>query len=215
MINLITQINKWASKNNVWYIRLYIDVPEKCLDESKALYENNYFSPHRTGWAKGWLSCMLHNWDEYKNNALPTDPNAKYTFTEIAEMTPVTTDFLKNIFPSHSYGGCSFMCLEPGGYLNPHHDSEVIRFTNVNIAFNQPDNCYVRRVDTKEEIPFTQGSSFLFNTSYEHEARNNSKELRFHFLLHPAMDNKELSELYLASIKKDHGADAIKEILQS
>jgi hypothetical protein len=29
------------------------------------------------------------------------------------------------------------------------------------------------------------------------------------------MDNKELSELYLASIKKDHGADAIKEILQS
>jgi len=213
--NIISSITRWAKDNNVWFIKLNLDIPPQCLDESKTLYDQGYFSPHRTGWANGWLSCMLHNWDTYTNNQAPATPDAKYYYTEVADITPVTTNFLQNIFPSDTYGGCSFMCLEPGGHLNPHQDSEVTKFTGVNVAFNQPKDCYVRRADTKEEIPFTPNSAFLFNTNYTHEARNDSDEPRFHFLIHPASENKALIELYLDSIRHTHGANAIKEILQA
>ena len=112
------------------------------------------------------------------------------------------------------------MLIKPGGSITAHHDAGDERINEgrqrnisaaINLAIYQPDNCYLRRVDTKEELPFENCTGFWFDNGVDHEAYNASNENRFHFIMHGGF-NKERKELMRRSLVKQYGKDAAKEI---
>ena len=118
------------------------------------------------------------------------------------------------------------MLLRPGGEITAHHDQQEKKHIQhaspgrpyggtiaaaINLAFYQPDNCYLRRADTKEELPFKNCTGFWFDNGVVHEAHNASNENRFHFIIHGG-SNKERRELMKRSLAKQFGNDILKEI---
>ena len=98
-------------------------------------------------------------------------------------------NYFKNVFPMKTYYRLRFMLLKPGGYVEPHSDSQT---TNpsfaINISLNNPDGCFL--VTEKGTVPFDdKGSVFLFNNYYKHSVVNNSNEDRFHIILHGRWDD--------------------------
>jgi hypothetical protein len=112
------------------------------------------------------------------------------------------------------------MLLEPNGKIDRHNDSNEKRDREgrsrniagaINLAFYQPDNCYLRRADTKEELPFENCTGFWFDNGVDHEAYNASTENRFHFIMHGGF-NKERVKIMERSLVKQFGKDVLKEI---
>ena len=108
----------------------------------------------------------------------------------------------------------------PEGRIEAHNDASNQRIKEgrirniagaINIAFYQPEGCYLRRADTKEELPFENCTGFWFDNGVTHEALNSSDENRFHFIVHGG-SNKDRIQLMKRSIGKQFGLCALKEI---
>ena len=140
-------------------------------------------------------------------------------------MAPETKRWLEE-FPHKKYRRCRFMLLRPEGRIEAHHDQSSGKYREhsssirprggtiaaaINLAFYQPDNCYLRRIDTKEELPFENCTGFWFDNGVIHEAYNASDENRFHFIVHGG-SNKERKDLMKRSLVKQFGNDVLKEI---
>ena len=106
-------------------------------------------------------------------------------------MCPETKRWLED-FPHKSYRRLRFMLLDFAS-IDAHNDASPQRVREgrirniagaINIAFYQPDNCYLRRADTKEELAFDNCTGFWFDNGVEHEALNSSNENRYHFIMH-------------------------------
>jgi hypothetical protein len=139
----------------------------------------------------------------------------KWGWTEVAEVAPETKRWLED-FPHKTYRRCRFMLLRPEGRIEAHHDQDKnpgrrTIAAAINLAFYQPDNCYLRRQDTKEELPFENCTGFWFDNGVVHEAYNASNENRFHFIIHGG-SNKERKELMKRSLAKQFGNNVLKEI---
>ena len=111
----------------------------------------------------GWRHTM--NPDGYGYN----ENNTKWGWTEVAEVAPEMKRWLED-FPHKSYRRCRFMLIKPGGSITAHHDADDKRINEgrkrnisaaINLAIYQPNNCYLRRTDTKEELPFENCTGFL------------------------------------------------------
>jgi hypothetical protein len=228
------QITNWCRKNDIWYVKIDIEIPEVCIKEAQAVYDEGFFVDHRYGDGDGWLSASLHSfvergkdpqlgWHHTKNpsgHGLSED-DVDWGWTEIAEVAPETKRWLED-FPhkENSYRRLRFMLLKPGGAIVDHNDMSPKaikegRFRNIagaiNLAFYQPKNCYLRRTDTKEELPFENCTGFWFDNCVQHEALNASYENRFHFIMHGGF-NKEREKLMRQSLAKQFGKDVLKEI---
>jgi hypothetical protein len=112
------------------------------------------------------------------------------------------------------------MLLKKNGNSETHNDSNEKRDKEgktrnisgaINLAFYQPENCYLRRADTKEELPFENCTGFWFDNGVYHEALNSSNKNRFHFIMHGGF-NKERGELMKRSLVKQFGKDVLREI---
>ena len=227
-------IIEWCRENDIWYLKVDIEIPEVCIQEAQDVYDAGFFVDHRFGDGDGWCSAAIHSfvhednpntsmgWYHTKNpDAYQglNEKNVKWGWTEIAEYAPETKRWLED-FPHKSYRRLRFMLLEPDGKIIAHHDSNEARDARgarrniagaINLAFYQPENCYLRRVDTKEELPFENCTGFWFDNGVEHEAHNASTENRFHFIMHGGF-NKERKELMKKSLVKQFGKDVLKEI---
>lgn len=204
------KIKEWCAKNNVFYLKADIQLPKGVYDEVKKIYDHNLFTEHRVAHGRGWESATLHGeeWD-----VTHYDPSAKdrYKWTMLKEYAPIMTDWLQNTFPNNgNYGRCRFMLLRPGGFIRKHTDThqwkEGMPLKNditsaINIAINQPEDCYLRNAETLEEVPFKDGSVFWFNNGPFHEAANFSKENRFHFIIHGG-SNEARMRLFCESFDK-------------
>lgn len=210
------KIKDWCEKNNLFYLKADIQIPEEVIEEAKTIYNEGLFTPHRVSHGKGWASATLHGEDW---NITHYDENAKdrYKWTKLTEYAPAMTDWLQNTFPNNGkYGRCRFMLLEPGGFIRKHTDThnwkEGMTLKNditsaINIAITQPDNCYLRKCDTMEEVPFKSRDVFWFNNGPFHEAANFSREPRIHFILHGG-GNMDRVKLFCDSFDKAY-PDAI------
>ena len=203
------------------------------------MYDEGFFVPHRYGDGDGWESASLHGfvpetaentdmgWHYTKNPSGHglTEETVKWGWTEVQEVAPETKRWLEE-FPHNKYRRCRFMLLRPGGEITAHHDQHGKRHIQhaspgrpyggtiaaaINLAFYQPDNCYLRRVDTKEELPFENCTGFWFDNGVVHEAYNASDENRFHFIIHGG-SNRERKDLMKRSLVKQFGNDVLKEI---
>ena len=224
---------EWCRKNDVWYLKIDLDIPESIIKEAQAVYDEGFFVPHRLQDGDEWWSSSLHGfvtetdndtsmgWHYTKNPSGHglTEDAVKWGWTEVAEVAPEMKRWLED-FPHKHYRRCRFMLIKPGGSINAHHDAGDTRINEgrqrnisaaINLAIYQPDNCYLRRVDTKEELPFENCTGFWFDNGVTHEALNSSDENRFHFIIHGG-SNKERIELMKRSMVKQFGKDVLREL---
>ena len=228
------QVVDWCRDNDIWYLKIDVEIPEVCIQEAHAVYDEGFFVEHRfnDGGHGGWKSASIHSfvekgkdislgWFHTKNPEGHgfKEEDVEWGWTEIAEVCPETKRWLED-FPHKSYRRLRFMLLEPGASIDAHNDASPQRVREgrvrniagaINIAFYQPDNCYLRRADTKEELPFENCTGFWFDNGVEHEALNSSNENRYHFIMHGGF-NKERGELMRKSLVKQFGKDVLKEI---
>ena len=222
-------IVEWCRKNDIWYLKIDLDIPQECIAESQAVYDEGFFVDHRYGDGDGWCSASLHSfvhedesdtrmgWYHTKNPSGHglTEENVKWGWTEVADVAPETKRWLEE-FPHKNYRRCRFMLLKPQGKIKAHHDQDAnpgrrTIAAAINLAFYQPEGCYLRRVDTKEELPFENCTGFWFDNGVTHEALNSSDENRFHFIIHGG-SNKERIELMKRSMVKQFGKDVLREL---
>lgn len=229
-------IIEWCGKNDIWYLPLGIDIPEVCISEAQKVWDEGMFVPHRYGEGddhQGWLSSSIYSYvheDEYdtqlawRHTKNPSghgfdEEKVKWGWSEVAEIAPEMKRWLED-FPHSHYRRCRYMLLEPGGSIEAHHDAGDERINEgrqrnisaaINLAIYQPDNCYLRRVDTKEELPFENCTGFWFDNGVTHEALNSSDENRFHFIIHGG-SNKERIELMKKSMVKRFGKNVLREL---
>ena len=223
---------EWCRLRDIWYLKIDLEIPDACIQEAQAVYDEGFFVDHRYGVGQageGWASTSIHSfvrkdapntglgWHHTKNPSGHglTEDNVKWGWTEVAETAPETKRWLED-FPHKTYRRCRFMLLRPEGRIEAHHDQDKnpgrrTIAAAINLAFYQPDNCYLRRQDTKEELPFENCTGFWFDNGVVHEAHNASNENRFHFIIHGG-SNKERKELMKRSLAKQFGNDVLKEI---
>jgi len=202
--NYKEEANKIQDNFPGFYLQLNIDLPDTCMQEAEAVYDAGYFAYHKPslpghGEGAGWYASCLHGlgWDKivsshrygYPGNF--ADKDVPMHWTEVCELAPDTTRFFKEEFPlqncKQKYKRLRFMLLKPDGVIPKHFDSLIENngtiFNSINFAVNQPDNCYVRKENTKTEIPYIPGKCFLFDSTVAHTGQNNSDQNRFHILV--------------------------------
>ena len=221
-------IVEWCRKNDIWYLKIDLEIPEVCIKEAQQVYDEGFFVPHRAGDGDGWWSTSLHGFApkdkkismgwHYTMNPSGygfDEEDVNWGWTELQEIAPETKRWLED-FPHKKYRRCRFMLLKPDGYIGKHNDQNDTGRRNIasaiNLAFYQPNNCYLRRADTKEELPFKNCTGFWFDNGVEHEALNNSSENRFHFIIHGG-SNKERKQLMIKSLVKQFGKDVTRELV--
>ena len=225
-------IIEWCRRNDIWYLKMDLEIPKECIKEAEAVFDEGFFVEHRGSDGNGWASSALHGyvpkgedvslgWHYTMNPSGHglKEEDVDWGWTELQEIAPETKRWLED-FPHKYYRRCRFMLLRPEGEIVQHHDSNLPRdergdrrniSSAINLAFYQPENCYLRRVDTKEELPFESCTGFWFDNGVEHEAYNSSNENRHHFIVHGG-SNKERKELMKKSLAEEFGIGELKEI---
>lgn len=173
------------------YLKLDIPIPyEEMLEEAKSVRDR--FIPYRQdgyntiGWHSlpiiGLSSSNPYSWDhnQYqsaRHAAMDID------WTEIADLCPVTTRWLKETYPSNSYGRVRFMLLEAGGKIAFHKDTEHSILGAINVALSNPKGCAWHWRDGSN-LEFAPGDAYAMNISYEHSVINPTQEDRYHLIIH-------------------------------
>ena len=175
------------------YLEMDISMPyAEILAEARAV--RHRFVTHREGDGEGWMSLCIHGMSAEQTDAPNmygyTHETAPYTWTDIADLCPVTTDYFKNQFPFQFYHRLRFMLLRPGGYIVQHSDNRTSNLgAATNISLNNPVGC--KFVTERGLIPFRDtGSVMMFNNHYQHVVFNDSDEERIHIIVHGAWDGR-------------------------
>jgi hypothetical protein len=186
------------------YLKLEIPLPyEEMLAEAFALLDK--FTPHRSGEYShdGWESLTIHglDWNKHENYDVygykkGKDASKDMVWTEVADMCPITTKWLTEVFPCKKYGRVRFMLLRAGGEIAMHNDSPsgMRLIENINVALNNPQGCKWIWGDG-EELIMEQGGIYAMNLSYDHSVVNTSNQDRMHMIIarHDGLDEwKEL-----------------------
>ena len=74
------------------------------------------------------------------------------------------------------------MLLEPGGYIEPHTDTNHKVLGAVNFAISNPKECVWHW--NEGTLNFLPGDGYAVNISYTHSVRNNSNQDRYHLIVH-------------------------------
>lgn len=209
-----------------FYLPLELEIPEKCFEEAKDVFDEGFFVRHDPSLpgheeGKGWSSSCLHGlgWDKvvsshaygYKGNY--GDHGVPMDWTEVALMCPETTRFFRDVFPvkqgGQMYKRLRFMLLEPEGFIPSHFDETVYGKGNilksVTIPLNNPDGCYLKNDDTNQIIPFEPFKTMLVDNSINHSGENRSSENRFHILVQKNNDwRDDFWKLFVESFEKNY-----------
>jgi len=225
----VNYIKQYFIDNDLFYLEHVHKFPKESIDEVQQVFEEGYFVRHRGSDSQGWCSSTLYGFADYYHTMGPTgygmvdDETTKWNWTEIAEIAPRTKEFLMDCYDMSKMRRARFMLLEPGGYITAHSDGvntgakkhpngdpyteENPRrsiMSAINVCLTQPKECYLRRADNLQEIPFEPTKQFFYDNGPKHEARNDSTENRFHFIIHGYHTNKT-KEHFIESFERDYG----------
>jgi len=152
---------QWCRKNDIWYLKIDLEIPEIIIKEAQAVYDEGFFVPHRLQDGDEWWSASIHGFvheDEadtslgWRNTMNPSgygysENTVKWGWTEVAEVAPEMKRWLED-FPHKHYRRCRFMLIKPGGSITAHHDAGDERINEgrqrnisaaINLAIYQPD----------------------------------------------------------------------------
>ena len=197
------------NKSHIPYLPLDLfNVPyQEMLAEAIGL--DHLFANHRSHDSQGWSSLCIHGissqhtdhyavYPEYSNL---TNDQVPYTWTEIQDRCPVTTNFFKNYFPYDVYHRIRFMKLEPDGFILPHSDSPDLGLRAVNISLNNPQLCQFV-FEKHGLVPFSDnGNMFLLANGYRHSVWNLGKQPRYHIIVHGYSTTQPFRDLVVDSYK--------------
>lgn len=176
---------------SVSFLRLNFDYPyTMMLNEARNLKE--MFVAHRSAYERhmGWKSLCIHGisptmTDSHEVYGYTNPYDVPYVWTNIA---PFTQNWFMNNFPTKKFFRIRFMLLESGGFIEKHVDNNRNKLGPVNMALNNPENCYFFMED--RIIPFSGGSAFMLNVSKEHYVTNESNIDRYHIIVHHEPDEE-------------------------
>jgi hypothetical protein len=191
-----TYAESYHDTNCVYYpIKFNFDT-ELLLKECQSvdhLYFNHRSQDKKKGYGhEGWQSLTLHGIDKHKTEhytkyGFNSLEEANYHWTEVCELIPNLTSFLKSL-PYKLFERVRIMRLAPGGYIMPHTDGPGRIFSPLNIAINNPNGCeFVFK--NKGVVPFQPGYGMVIDVATEHIVLNNSNEPRYHIIVHGHYDN--------------------------
>jgi hypothetical protein len=151
-------------------------------------FDTNYGSKH-----SGWKSITLHGIDStktehYTQYGFSTLKEANYQWTDVCELVPNLYQFLKNL-PFKQFDRVRIMRLAPGGFIMPHSDGPGRIFSPLNIAINQPDECYFV-FEGAGIVPFKAGTGMVLDVARKHAVINFSNEVRYHVIVHGHYNNQ-------------------------
>ena len=187
------KFNWIVKESKLPWLPLDIELPYSDMLK-EAISVKHLFVDHRDGDVrdgyshKGWKSLCIHGLDYSKTNhytsyGYKSNEETPYKWTSIAEKCPITTTWLKNIFPMDKYYRVRFMLLEPEGYIIPHKDSDTNQLSPINIALNHPEGC-IFKMEHHGVVPMKPGVAMLLDVGNIHAYINKSKEDRIHIIVH-------------------------------
>ena len=185
---------KWILKESkLPWLKLDITIPyEEILYEVQTLKKS--FIKHRAedqihGYKhKGWSSLCIHgispqHTNHYTSYGYKSNDQTPYKWTTVSDLCPITTKWLKEVYPCNDYYRVRFMLLEPNGFIAPHNDMNEHKLSPVNIALNHPKNC-VMKMAHHGTVPFRDGTAFILDVGNIHAYYNKSNEDRYHIIIH-------------------------------
>jgi|TARA_B100001964_G_scaffold229921_1_gene282790 hypothetical protein len=202
-------------------------------DEEVQAQVGRFHDPSSPRGGNGWYSSAIHGfvhedaddtsmgWHHTMNPSGHgfTEENVKWGWTEAAEVAPETKRWLEE-FPHKHYRRLRWMLLKPGHGIISHDDASEERKQEgrirniagaINLAIHHPEKCYLRRSDTRQELPYKNFGALWFDNGTDHEVLNYSDENRYIMIMHGGF-NKERKELMKKSLVKQFGKDVLKEI---
>jgi hypothetical protein len=189
---------EWIKNDSgVPWIDLKLDIPYKeILEEIKN--NNKFLVDHRDeyGEHKGWKSFCIHG--KSLTTTQHTEDDRPYLWIEeVKKNMPFTVEYFKSW--NLNFQRLRVMALEPGGFVSVHQDGKKSTLAPVNIAITQPAGCdFV--MEGWGVVPFKPGKSFMLNISNRHAVVNNSKETRYHIIVHC----KELNDKFKKIIEDSY-----------
>ena len=176
---------------------------QEMLAEAQKL--NSLFVDHRKDPNWGWKALTIHgtrpdHTEDYYVYGFNDRESANYQWTEIAEKCPVTTKWLKEMWPFDIFQRVRFVLLEPGAAILPHNDTDGERgFFAVNISLNQPFGCLMA-MQGYGIVPWQPGEVRLMDIGLKHSVVNLSNENRYHMIIHGHADkNFEVYRDFIAN----------------
>jgi Aspartyl/Asparaginyl beta-hydroxylase len=162
------------------------------------LFFNHRSLDKKSGYGhRGWQSLTLHGLDKHKTEhytkyGFSSLEEANYHWTDVCELVPNLYRCLSNL-PFKLFDRVRIMKLAPKGYIMPHTDAKTRMFGPLNIAINNPDDCYfvIKNVGI---VPYTSGNGMILDVGTEHAVINFSDEPRYHVIVHGHY-NKEFYNL--------------------
>jgi hypothetical protein len=158
---------------------------KKLFEEAKSF--RDHFVPHRSGGGSvGWESLTLYGLSSTHIAAHhkygEDNFSEKNDWTDMARYCPKIVKYIKKL----NYKELSrvrIMKLRGGGYIVPHTDRSKYVGGALNIALNNPPECKFY-VEGKGYLPFDKSFAIYPNTGYVHSVLNNTKEDRYHIIVH-------------------------------
>jgi hypothetical protein len=195
----------WPVPNNLWgsdwpWFPIDFDgnfnaMHKECIINDALFVGHRQLDKHLSYNHEGWSALTLHgiahdkteHWPQYGFNS---KEEANYRWTDVVDKFPTCVKFLKSL-NFKNLDRVRIMKLSAGGYIMPHTDGPGRIFGPLNIAINNPKGCefYFRKWG---RVPFRQGIGNVLDIGNEHIVWNNSKEDRYHFIVHGEIDNELL-----------------------
>ena len=207
-------VPSYPPPKNVWnsdwpYAPVFMDFNYPAvLEELKRIEE--FFVPHRendkvSGYGhEGWSALTLHGIDYdktegYERYGFNSDEEANYKWTRPSHLAPNITGLVKKM-PFNHYHRVRIMRLAPGGHIMPHTDGPGRIFGPLNFPLTNPEGC---KFAFEEDgiVPFEVGRGFMLDLGRRHFVLNDSKEYRYHLIVH-GIYSVEIGRLLYHSLEK-------------
>ena len=174
------------------YIMFDVDMPiDDILNEISQAKQNFYV--HRDDQSIGWSSLVMHGMGNDKTNGPEyygvDEKDAQYNWTEASDSIPSLKKWLQQQKYFVDFDRVRIMALEPGGYIEPHKDYSKSRLGPINIAINNPDECFFVMEDAGI-VPFQPNKGAWLDLSNKHSVYNKSRQTRYHIILHGGKTNE-------------------------
>jgi len=188
---------EWIYQSGIPWLKLDINVPFQEIEEEwnnvshLAVYHRDNDQIYNLK-NFGWKSLTIYG----VSSDITVESTGNHQWTEIAEMCPKTTEWIKNNFIiNETTRRIRFMYLEPGGYILPHRDRDFSKLSEINVAISHPSKCYFK-FKNYGIIPFSNGDAFIIDTSKEHAVHNQSNSARLHIILHTSISDELIEKSY-------------------
>ena len=156
----------------------------------EAMAQKHMFVKHRGDSSPGWSSMAIHGTAVHhtspKESYFDKDEMPEYDWTELADLCPITKQWLQSLGFS-KFNRVRFMLLDPGGYINPHRDTDDRKIHAWNVAINNPvGHKFV--LDGHGIVPWKVGEVRGIDISQLHTVVNDGVEPRLHMIIHGWFD---------------------------